>query len=192
MRNIVIFGPAGSGKGTQGKLLMEQYGLIHFNMGEILRREYDSGSDIGIEAASYWLKGNLSPNDIVIKIFEANLKKYDDTCPGFVFDGFPRTVEQAVALDELLKKFNTEIHHMILLDVDNNLLIERLLDRGKTSNRDDDKDIDIIKKRLQVYIDDTYPVAEYYKSQNKLNKINGVGTIKEISDRIFSTIHQTV
>lgn len=192
MRNIVLFGPPGSGKGTQGQLLTEQYGLVHFNMGEILRNEYEAKTALGIEAASYWLDGNLSPNDIVIKIFEANLRKYDDTCTGFIFDGFPRTVEQAIALDALLEKFNTQIHHMILLDVDDLLLKERLLERGETSNRPDDKDPVIIEKRLQVYKRDTLPVADFYNSQNKLNVIDGIGTIQEITDRIFSVIHQAV
>lgn len=191
MKNIVLFGPPGSGKGTQGQLLTQSYDLVHFNMGEILRKEYESGTPIGIEAASYWLNGNLSPNDIVIKIFESNLKKYND-CNGFIFDGFPRTVEQAIALDNLLEKFNTQIHHMVLLDVDNELLKDRLIERGKISNRHDDKDPSIIQKRLQVYNRDTLPVAEFYKTQNKLNVINGVGTIEEIRDRIFSVIQQTV
>ncbi len=192
MKNIVLFGSPGSGKGTQSQILTNTYGLVHFNMGEILRKEYEDGTELGIVAASYWLKGNLSPNDIVINIFDANLKKYDDNCTGFIFDGFPRTIEQAISLDNLLDKFNTKIHHMILLDVNNELLTERLIERGKTSNRHDDKDTVIIEKRLQVYSKNTLPVAEFYKAQNKLNVINGVGTIQEIADRIFTVIHQTI
>jgi adenylate kinase len=188
MKNIVLFGPPGSGKGTQGVILAHKYDLVNLVMGDILRKEFEAGTEDGIEASTYWLKGNLSPNDIVIRIFESNLKKHIDTCNGFIFDGFPRTVEQAIALDNLMSKFNTKIHHMILLDVDDNILKERILERGKTSNRPDDIDPDIISKRIHVYKNSTYPVAEYYKQQNKLNTINGIGDINVITDNIFEII----
>lgn len=184
MKNIVIMGGPGSGKGTQGQILKDKYGLIHFNMGEILRSEYENKSELGIEAASYWLKGNLSPNDIVIGMFDKYIKKYENKCSGFIFDGFPRTEEQAIALDKLMQKFNTKIDIVLCLDVEDSVLKTRLLERGESSNRPDDKDPIIIDNRIKVYKRDTYPVIEYYKLQNKFISINGIGAINEITNNI--------
>ena len=187
MKNIVLFGPPGAGKGTQSDKIIEQYNLTHISTGDLFRKHLSEGSQLGKIAKKYMDDGNLVPDDVVIKMVELIIAECID-CPGVIFDGFPRTVNQAIALDEMLKKWNERISGMILLEVEEEELKNRILLRGKTSGRTDDQDIEKINNRIQVYKDETLPVANYYKSQDKLNVVNGVGSIDEIFDSICKII----
>lgn len=189
MFNIVLFGPPGAGKGTQAAKIVEDYNLVHLSTGDMLRSEIEAGSPIGIEAKALMDKGALVPDEIVIGIIESQISKNKDK-KGFIFDGFPRTIEQADALDGVLAKFDTQINGMLALDVTEEELIERLLERGKTSGRSDDTDLNIIKNRVKEYKAKTAPVADFYDKQGKLHTINGLGTIAEIYDRISATLNQ--
>ncbi|MDX2195009.1 MAG: adenylate kinase [Cytophagales bacterium] len=179
MLNIVLFGPPGAGKGTQSEKLIAKYNLIHLSTGDILRAERKAGTPLGTKANQYIEKGELVPDEVVIGMIENKLKEYSSH-NGFIFDGFPRTVPQAQALDTLLSKMNTGISCMVSLDVERNELIKRLLIRGKDSGRADDQDENVIKNRIEVYNKETLPVADYYKKQNKLATINGIGSIDDI------------
>ena len=187
MKNIVLFGPPGAGKGTQSDKIIDQYNLTHISTGDLFRKHLSEGSQLGKIAKKYMDDGNLVPDDVVIKMVELIIAECID-CPGVIFDGFPRTVNQAGALDEMLKKWNERISGMILLEVDEEELKNRILLRGKTSGRTDDQDIEKINNRIQVYKDETLPVANYYKSQDKLNVVKGVGSIDEIFESICKII----
>ena len=187
MKNIVLFGPPGAGKGTQSDKIIDKYNFTHISTGDLFRKHLSEGSQLGKIAKRYMDDGNLVPDDVVIKMVELIIAECID-CSGVIFDGFPRTVNQAIALDEMLKKWNERISGMILLEVDEEELKNRILLRGKTSGRTDDQDIEKINNRIQVYKDETLPVANYYKSQYKLNAINGVGSIDEIFDNICKVI----
>ena len=187
MKNIVLFGPPGAGKGTQSDKIIDKYNLTHISTGDLFRKHLSEGSQLGKIAKKYMDDGNLVPDDVVIKMVELIIAECID-CPGVIFDGFPRTVTQAGALDEMLKKWNERISGMILLEVDEEELKNRILLRGKTSGRTDDQDIEKINNRIQVYKDETLPVANYYKTQDKLNVVNGVGSIDEIFSGICEII----
>ncbi len=187
MLNIVLFGPPGAGKGTQSQKIIDQYRLIHLSTGDILRAEISNGTELGLKAKALMDKGELVPDEVVIGMIEHRLSE-DKEAKGFIFDGFPRTVAQAEALDELLQKFDTEIHEMIALEVSEDELKKRLLERGKVSGRADDQDIGKIENRISVYKKQTLPVAEYYEKQGKYKGINGIGSIDEIFGRIEESI----
>jgi adenylate kinase len=187
MKNIVLFGPPGAGKGTQSDKIIDQYNLTHISTGDLFRKHLSDGSQLGKIAKKYMDDGNLVPDDVVVKMVELVIAECID-CPGVIFDGFPRTVNQAVALDGMLKKWNERISGMILLEVEEEELKNRILLRGKTSGRTDDQDIEKINNRIHVYKDETLPVANYYKSQEKLNTVNGVGSIDEIFGNICKII----
>jgi len=187
MLNIVLFGPPGAGKGTQAEFLIESYGLNHLSTGDLLRSEMGAGTKLGLEAKSFMDKGELVPDEIVIGMIKSKLETVKDA-KGFIFDGFPRTVDQARALDELLNNNGTPISGMLSLEVEKQELIARLVSRGKISGRADDQDEAIIENRINVYNQKTLPLIEYYKPQGKYFGINGMGSIAEIADRLKEVI----
>ena len=187
MLNLVLFGPPGAGKGTQSHKLIEKYGLIHLSTGDLLRGEISQGTALGLEAKKLMDEGVLVPDAVVIGMISNKLDANKDA-RGFIFDGFPRTVAQASALDELLRSKNSTISGMIALEVDDAELEHRLLLRGKDSGRPDDANPEIIRKRIKEYNDKTAPVAGFYKTQNKYKSINGIGSVNEIFDTIGGII----
>lgn len=186
MLNLVLFGPPGAGKGTQSKKLIDHYGLVHISTGDVFRA-LDPKSDLAKLAKSYSDKGDLVPDEITIEILENEVQKYPNA-KGVIYDGFPRTNAQAVALDKFLAGKDDSIDLMIELKVPEEELKTRLLKRGEESDRTDDSDINIIQNRIDNYNRDTAPVAEFYKAQGKLRLVNGVGTIDEIFGRIREAI----
>jgi adenylate kinase len=188
MLNIVLFGPPGAGKGTQSQNLIEKYGLIHLSTGDLLRGEISQGTELGLEAKKLMDHGTLVPDAVVIGMISNKLDA-DKAAKGFIFDGFPRTVAQAEALDRLLESKNNKIAVMIALEVNDDELEHRLLLRGKESGRADDANPEVIRKRIVEYNDKTAPVAGFYKAQNKFKSINGIGSINEIFDSINTVIN---
>lgn len=187
MLNIVLFGPPGAGKGTQSDKLVEEYGLVHLSTGDLLRKEISDATELGMKAKSLIDKGKLVPDNVVISMIENRLRLYKNG-GGFIFDGFPRTVAQAEALDHMMKRQDISVSGMISLIVPEKELIKRLLLRGRTSGRSDDTDKSIIHKRIKEYEKKTSPVAEYYRQKGKFYPIDGVGEIEEIFGRITRTI----
>ncbi len=187
MYNLVLFGPPGAGKGTQSEMIIEKFNLTHISTGDLFRKHLGEGTELGKLAQKYMDEGNLVPDEVVIKMVELKIKS-ENNSNGFIFDGFPRTVTQAKALDVLLEKEGTEISGMILLDVDEFELINRIMLRGKSSGRSDDQDINKVNNRIKVYKKETLPVATYYQEQGKLNTIVGVGSV----DNIFSDISEVI
>jgi adenylate kinase len=191
MLNIVLFGPPGAGKGTQSEKLIANYNLTHLSTGDLFRKHISEGTELGLRAQQYMDEGNLVPDEVVIGMVEEKVKSTSST-GGFIFDGFPRTVAQAEALDKLMMENNTHIDLMLALSVDEEELLERLLKRGKISARPDDQDPEKIRRRFIVYQDETTPVAEFYKAQGKLFHIDGVGDIDSIFTRCVETIDSKV
>ena len=187
MLNIVLFGPPGAGKGTQSEKIIDAFQLTHLSTGDLFRKHLGEGTDLGKLAQKYMDDGNLVPDSVVIDMVKDKIASTNDA-KGFIFDGFPRTTPQAEALDEMLKEFETSISGMVALDVPDEELRTRLLERGKTSGRADDQNEDKINNRIQVYKDETIPVANFYEAQGKFNKIHGVGTIDSIFAEIKSVI----
>jgi adenylate kinase len=187
MLNIVLFGPPGAGKGTQSEKLIEKYGLVHLSTGDILRSEIARGTALGMEAKQIMDRGDLVSDDIVIGMIEAKLDA-NPNANGFIFDGFPRTQAQAVALDDLLQKKGTAISAMLALEVDNEELVKRLLLRGKDSGRPDDANEDIIRNRVNEYNNKTLPLKKYYSEQAKFHSINGIGSIESIFNQLTERI----
>jgi len=187
MLNLVLFGPPGAGKGTQSQKLIEKYGLIHLSTGDLLRGEISQGTELGLEAKKLMDEGLLVPDAVVIGMISNKLDANKDA-EGFIFDGFPRTVAQAEALDTLLESKGSAISGMVALEVNDHELEHRLLLRGKDSGRPDDANPEIIQKRIKEYNDKTAPVAGFYKDQHKFKSINGIGSIAEISGAIDAVI----
>lgn len=187
MLNLVISGAPGCGKGTQSALIIEKYHLIHFSTGELLRTEINLGTPLGIEAGEYINKGNLVPDEMIIDIITNAIHNLCKTCPGIIFDGFPRTVEQAEALEKLMNGLGIPVSAMIELKVPDRDLMNRLLIRGETSGRTDDN-LETIKKRLDVFKSKTAPVTDYYSSLDKYHSIDGVGTLDEVFERICDVL----
>jgi adenylate kinase len=187
MLNLVLFGPPGAGKGTQSQKLIEKFGLIHLSTGDLLRGEITQGTTLGLEAKKLMDEGVLVPDSVVIGMISNKLDANKDA-KGFIFDGFPRTVAQAEALDSLLKSKESAISGMIALEVTDDELEQRLLLRGKSSGRPDDANPEVIRKRIKEYNDKTAPVAGFYKNQDKFTSINGIGSIDEIFAEIGKVI----
>lgn len=187
MLNLVLFGPPGAGKGTQSQNLIEKFGLIHLSTGDLLRGEISQGTKLGLEAKKLMDEGTLVPDEVVIGMISNKLDANKDA-KGFIFDGFPRTVAQAEALDSLLESKNSAISGMIALEVTDSELEQRLLLRGKSSGRPDDANPEVIRKRIKEYNDKTAPVAGFYKNQNKFTSINGIGAVEDIFNSICDVI----
>ena len=190
MKNIVLFGTPGAGKGTQSEKLIEKYNFTHLATGDLFRMHLSEGTELGNLAQKYMDEGHLVPDEVVIGMVDEKIKSTENSA-GFIFDGFPRTVPQAEALDRLLKKKSTPITLMLMLDVPEQELINRISERGKTSGRTDDQNIEKIRTRIRVYEKETLPVAAYYDVAGKLNKIYGVGNIDEIFRRLCEAIDST-
>ena len=187
MLNIVLFGPPGAGKGTQSQKLIDKYKLIHLSTGDILRAEIANATPLGMEAKKLMDQGMLVPDEVVIGMISNKLDA-NKNAPGFIFDGFPRTVAQAEALDKLLASKNETISGMISLEVNDEELLQRLLLRGKDSGRPDDANPEVINKRIKEYNDKTMPVASFYEKQGKLQGIYGIGGIDDIFDKICAVV----
>jgi adenylate kinase len=187
MLNVVLFGPPGAGKGTQAVNLIEKYKLVHLSTGDILRGELAAKSALGMEAKKFMDKGELVPDSVVIGMIEGKLDQQPGA-RGFIFDGFPRTTAQAVALDKLLEKKKTAISLMVALEVQKQELVDRLMGRGKVSGRADDQDITIIENRIAVYNRETSPVIDYYSKQGKFKSVDGMGSIEDIFKRLCNAI----
>lgn len=187
MLNLVLFGPPGAGKGTQSERLIEKYGLVHLSTGDIFRANIKGETELGKLAKSYMDKGSLVPDEVTINMLRSEVMKHENP-KGFIFDGFPRTTAQAVALDEFLNSLQTSITLMLALDVEENELRDRLMKRAEFSGRPDDADPAIIQNRINVYKNETAPVKAFYEAQQKFVSINGIGSIDEISDRLYSAI----
>lgn len=181
--NIVLFGGPGSGKGTQSEKLIDKYGLHHISTGEVLRNHIKNETELGKIAKKYIDEGQLIPDDLMIQILDDVLEKEAKDKPGVIFDGFPRTVPQAEALNELLKKRNKELHAVVGLEVPDDELVKRLINRGKLTGRADDNE-ETIKKRLKVYHNQTSPLRDHYKKQSKYVAIDGNRNIDHIFDSI--------
>ena len=188
MFNLVIFGAPGSGKGTQSDKLISRYGLTHISTGEILRENIAKGTELGKIADKYISKGHLIPDDLVTEMLADEIDAHPGT-RGFIFDGFPRTIPQAEALDRILEERGESVHSVIGLEVPDDQLIERLLARGKESGRSDDN-LETINKRLQVYHSSTSPLKDFYLGNGRYESIKGTGEIDHIADRIVEAINR--
>ena len=191
MLNIIICGAPGCGKGTQSDLLVEKYKLEHLSTGDLLRKEIATRSELGLIAESYLVNGNLVPDEMIINILTKSIDDQAEGVNGVILDGFPRTVAQAEALEIMLNKVDKQIAVLVDLKVDNDELINRLLHRGETSGRCDDN-LEIIKKRLEVYEVKTAPVSDFYKNKNKYAAIDGIGSVEEIFGRISEVIDSKI
>ncbi len=189
MLNIVLFGPPGAGKGTQSQNLIDKYQLKHLSTGDIFRANIKGETELGKLAKSYIDKGALVPDEVTINMLKSELDN-NPQAKGFIFDGFPRTIAQAQALDSLLSSMDTSISLMLALEVPEAELKERLLKRAETSGRSDDADPAIIANRIATYNKETAPVKSFYQEQNKLHEIVGTGSIEEISERLYNAIDQ--
>ena len=191
MFNLILFGPPGSGKGTQSEKLISKYGFKHLSTGDILRAEIANKTALGMEAKTMMDKGQLVPDEVVIGMISTALDA-NPGVPGFLFDGFPRTTAQAEALDKLLKLKQTQIGVVLALQVADHELITRMINRAKTSGRADDADESVQRNRLSVYLRDTLPVAEHYAQQDKVVYVEGVGTVEEIFNRLSREIEERI
>jgi adenylate kinase len=187
MRNLVLFGPPGAGKGTQSEFLVNHYNLVHLSTGDVFRYNIKSGTALGNLAQSYMDQGKLVPDDVTISMLQAEVEKHTEA-EGFIFDGFPRTTAQAEALDSFLTSRGDSIETMLSLEVEESELKKRLLARSVTSGRADDADEAVIQKRINVYHAETAPVADFYKALGKFKSINGLGSVEEITNRLVKAI----
>ncbi|CAH8285220.1 adenylate kinase [Mariniflexile fucanivorans] len=187
MTNLVLFGPPGAGKGTQAEFLKTKYNLVHISTGDVFRFNIKNETALGMLAKSYMDKGELVPDQVTIDMLNAEVEK-NATAKGFIFDGFPRTNAQAEALDALLESKDSSISAMVALEVDDEILVKRLIGRGKTSGRADDADESIIRNRIKEYYDKTAILKDYYSAQNKYYGVDGVGSVEDITVRLSSVI----
>ncbi len=187
MINLILFGPPGSGKGTQAAKLVAKYELLHISTGDLFRYEMGNNTPLGLEAKSYMDKGQLVPDEVTIGMLR-NKVEANPYVEGYIFDGFPRTIPQADALDNLLAEEGNEVSVLLMLDVPDEELVKRLLSRGKESGRADDVDEGIIRNRIEVYKNETTPVFDYYEEKGKAVKVQGVGSIEEIFQRLCAQI----
>lgn len=187
MLNLILFGPPGSGKGTQAAMLTEAYNLVHISTGDLFRSELEAGTDLGKEAHGYMSRGELVPDEVTIGMLRNKILSRPDA-EGFIFDGFPRTVPQAEALDNLLDVMGQQIDALIMLDVPEEEIVKRILLRGQHSSRPDDNDEDVIRNRFRVYLEKTAVLFDYYDAKGKAHKVEGVGTIDDIFHSLCKAI----
>ena len=187
MKNIVLFGPPGAGKGTQAEMLKVKYNLIHISTGDVFRYNIKNETELGKLAKSFMDQGDLVPDQVTIDMLKAEVNNNSEA-NGFIFDGFPRTESQAASLDTFLQEKNIGISWMVALEVPENLLVERLLNRGKTSGRSDDQDESKIRNRFNEYETKTAILKDYYQKQNKYFGVDGVGSIDEITAKLEAVI----
>lgn len=183
MINLILFGPPGSGKGTQAQRLVDKYGIAHWSTGDMFRFELNNHTELGQLAKSYMDKGQLVPDEVTISMLKKRMES-GNANNGFILDGFPRNIVQARALDKLLEEKNLKITALLSLEVDEEELINRLLNRGKVSGRADDVNEEIIRRRLEVYKEETTPVYNYYAEKQMAVQVNGMGTIDEIFEEL--------
>ena len=191
MLNIILFGKPGSGKGTQAEFIKEKYELVHISTGDLFRQNIKNQTKLGKLAQKYMNNGDLVPDKVTIGMLKAEVES-NINANGFLFDGFPRTVDQAISLDNYLKKKRLKIDMTIAIDVKDDILIERILNRGLTSGRKDDQDELKIKNRFDEYNSKTSFLEEYYKNQNKFKIVDGFGKIDEITKRLYNEIEEFI
>ena len=191
MFNIIIFGKPGSGKGTQENFLKEKYSLYHISTGDLFRKNISNKTKLGIEAKSFLDNGDLVPDSVTIKMLENEVLQ-NKKVKGYIFDGFPRTLAQAKSLDTFLDSINLKINATIALDVDENELITRLLDRGKTTNRSDDQDLEKIQNRFNEYNNKTSILIDFYDKQGKFYSVDGKGSVDDITIRLFDLVESLI
>ncbi len=183
MFNLIFFGAPGAGKGTQAKKVCKLYNLVHLSTGDILRSEITAKTELGLIVKKFMDKGELLPDDVIIKIVESKIKNNKNS-NGFVFDGFPRTIPQAEAFDKMLENLDMSISHVIYLDVEKDELFKRLMKRAELENRKDDQDKAVIENRIEQYNNKTEPLKQYYSKKGKLKKVEGVGDVEDIAEKI--------
>ncbi len=189
MANIILFGPPGSGKGTQAKKLAEKFELMHISTGDMFRYELKNETPLGKRAKEYMNQGQLVPDELTIEMLKNKVKSNQDV-KGIILDGFPRTVPQAEALDTLMNNLNMKLEGLIALRVEKEEIVKRLLERGKTSGRKDDQNEEVIRDRIQVYLDETQPVFEFYDNKSLAYTVNGMGNIDEIFERLSAVVEE--
>ena len=189
MINIVLFGKPGAGKGTQAEFLKEKYNLTHLSTGDIFRANIKNETELGKLAKKFIDNGDLVPDEVTISMLEDAVNKAENT-KGFLFDGFPRTIAQSIALDAFLASKNWKVTATIALEADDEMLVQRLLERGKTSGRADDQDEEKIRNRYQEYNEKTAPLMDFYKEQEKFHPVDGIGSIAEITQRLSNVIEK--
>lgn len=189
MKNMILFGPPGSGKGTQAVKLAVHYNLLHLSTGDMFRYEIKNNTPLGQRAKSYMDRGELVPDEITIEMLRERVESAKDVT-GIIFDGFPRTVAQAEALDQMLEEISGPIKALLLLDVPDEEIVKRILLRGETSGRKDDLDEKVIRNRIEVFNRETTPVFDYYNQKDIAFKVDGVGSVDEIFHRICRTLEQ--
>ena len=189
MINIVLFGKPGAGKGTQAEFLKDKYNLVHLSTGDIFRFNIKNDTELGRLAKTFMDKGDLVPDAVTIQMLQSEVDK-NPQAAGFLFDGFPRTIAQAEALDAFLASKNEEITATVALEADDNILVARLLERGKTSGRPDDQDEEKIRNRYDEYNQKTAPLMDYYTAQHKFYAVNGIGSITEVTERLSLVLDQ--
>jgi adenylate kinase len=187
MINILIFGPPGSGKGTQSEHIAKKYNLLHLSTGDMLRAEIGSGSELGEKVKHIMARGELVPDEVVIAMIAARIDA-EKSRSGFLYDGFPRTVQQAAELEKMLEGKGLKVNMMLALDVSHDELVKRLLGRGASSGRSDDQDMSVIENRIEVYRSKTEPLADYFRKKGVYSPVDGMGTVEEIFIRICTAI----
>lgn len=189
MKHILLFGPPGAGKGTQAQLLVDKYKFEHLSTGDMLRDEIRRETDIGLQAKKIIDNGQLVPDEIVAEMVRNRIKNLKNST-GIIFDGFPRTIAQAQKLDEIMNSENQEISMMIAINVDDEEIIKRILERGKISQRSDDQDVETIQKRIETYNKQTSVLADYYRQQKKYKAVHGIGSVENIFGEICKLMEE--